>query len=157
MSDGGNNGFIAGMRQVFEVFSREAALFRGRWPLRGAAALIALIPSLYTVIYVSAIWVLCVMFLVLQIASAGGAYPIELSPPFFRGLSPFFPLTHVVQALRAAMFGSYDGAWGRCILPALPWAAVSLGLSFLSRKRFLYVPDAAYGPALDLSFGRHAR
>ncbi|MEI6633697.1 MAG: YhgE/Pip family protein [Chlamydiota bacterium] len=97
---------------------------------------------------------LCVMFLVLQIASAGGAYPIELSPPFFRGLSPIFPLTHVVQALRAALFGSYNGEWGRCILSALPWAAVSLGVSFLSRKRFLYVRDAAYGPALDLSFGR---
>lgn len=101
MSGGWNNGFIVGMRQVFEVFSREASLFRA--------------------------------------------------------LSPLLPLTHVVRALRAAMFGSYGGEWGGCILPAIPWAAVSLGLSFLSRKRFLYVPDAAYGPALDLSFGRRAR
>ena len=95
---------------------------------------------------------LAVLFLVVQIASAGGAYPIETSPSFYRAISPWLPMTHVVEGLRAAMFGSYGGDWTRSLTPLIPWAAIALGASFLSTKRFRYVDDADYGPALDLSF-----
>lgn len=95
---------------------------------------------------------LSVLFLVVQISSAGGAYPIELSPFFYRALSPYLPLTHVVHGLRAAMFGSYNGEWARCMLPMLPWIVISMALSVISSKRFKYVEDGDYGPALDLSF-----
>lgn len=93
---------------------------------------------------------LAVLLLVVQIASSGGAYPIETSPAFYRAVSPYLPMTHVVDGLRAAIFGSYNGGWAVSLLFLLPWIAVSLCISFLSSKRFRYVDDADYGPALDL-------
>jgi YhgE/Pip-like protein len=95
---------------------------------------------------------LSVLFLVVQIASAGGAYPIQLSPRFYQAVSPFLPLTHVVRGLRAAMFGSYNGDWTRTLLCMLPWVIISLCISLFSTRRFRYVEDSEYGPALDLSF-----
>lgn len=95
---------------------------------------------------------LAVLFLVMQIASASGSYPIELSPLFYRAISPYLPMTHVVGGLRASMFGSFDGEWARCMLFMLPWILVSLCLSFVSTRRFRYVDDSEYAPALDLSF-----
>jgi len=95
-----------------------------------------------------------VLFLILQIASAGGAYPIELSASFYQSISPFLPLTYTLEALRASMFGSYGGQWLQSLCYLIPWIVASLGLSLLSRKRFRYVEDSEYGPALDLSFGR---
>jgi putative membrane protein len=97
---------------------------------------------------------IAVLFLVVQIAAAGGAYSIELSPHLYRALSPYLPLTHVVRGLRAAMFGSYNGEWARGVLLLIPWMIGALGLSLLSRRRFRYVEDDDYGPALDLSFKR---
>ncbi len=95
---------------------------------------------------------LSVFFLVVQISSAGGAYPIELSPRFYQVISPWLPLTHVVGGIRAAMFGSYNGEWVNCVYFLLPWIFISLCLSLLSTRRFRYVEDGEYGPALDLSF-----
>lgn len=97
---------------------------------------------------------LSVLFLVLQIASAGGAYPIELSAPFYQNIAPYLPLTHTLEALRAAMFGSYSGQWYFNLIWLIPWVVISIGLSTLSKKRFRHVEDSEYGPALDLSFAR---
>jgi putative membrane protein len=79
-------------------------------------------------------------------------YPLDLAPRGYRIISPFLPLTHAVHGLRAAMFGSYDGEWARQILYLLPWILISVSLSFVFKRRFRYVDDNAYGPALDLSF-----
>ncbi len=95
---------------------------------------------------------IAVIFLVIQIASAGGAYPIELSPPIYEWISSYLPLTFTVKGLRATMFGSYGGAWLQYIFFMMPWIIVCLSLSFLASKRFRYVEDGDYGPALDLSF-----
>jgi len=95
-----------------------------------------------------------VLFLILQIASAGGDYPIELSAPFYQSISPFLPLTYTLEALRASMFGSYGGQWLQSLCTLIPWIVASLGLSLLSKKRFRYIEDSEYGPALDLSFGK---
>jgi len=92
-----------------------------------------------------------VIFLVVQIASSGGAYPIQLSPRIYQVIAPFLPLTFTVEGLRAAMFGSYDGNWVRSLLALLPWMLISLVFSFLSTRQFQYVAEEDYGPALDLS------
>lgn len=73
---------------------------------------------------------LAVLLLVIQISGSGGAYPLQLLPTWFQGISPFLPATHAIAALRAAIAGT-DGAdlWmslGALALFALP--ALLLGL-----------------------------
>ncbi|MDY0323995.1 MAG: YhgE/Pip domain-containing protein [Candidatus Carbobacillus sp.] len=89
-----------------------------------------------------------VVFLVFQLSAAGGVFPIELSTPFYQAVHPLLPVTHLVKGLRAAMFGSYGGAWEGDALWLLAWSGVGLGLGFLSRQRWHYVHREQYGPAL---------
>ncbi|NYD67466.1 YhgE/Pip domain-containing protein [Agromyces atrinae] len=50
---------------------------------------------------------LAVFLLVIQVAGAGGAYPLELLPQWFQNASPFLPATHAIDAIRAALAGIY--------------------------------------------------
>ena len=43
---------------------------------------------------------LSLLMLLLQIGSAGGSYPIELSPKFFQVVHPYMPMTYIVTGLR---------------------------------------------------------
>lgn len=46
-----------------------------------------------------------IILLVLQLASSAGTFPIELSPKFYRVISPFMPFTYVVSGLREVING----------------------------------------------------
>lgn len=48
---------------------------------------------------------LSIIILVLQLASSGGTFPIDLSPAFYRVISPYLPFTYVVSALREIIGG----------------------------------------------------
>lgn len=48
-----------------------------------------------------------VILLVVQISGGGGSYPLALLPQPVQEVSPFLPITHAVEAMRAAMFGVY--------------------------------------------------
>lgn len=50
---------------------------------------------------------LSVLLLVVQISGSGGAYPLQLLPPWFQSISPFLPATHAIGAMRAAIAGVY--------------------------------------------------
>lgn len=52
---------------------------------------------------------IAVVLLVLQISAAGGAYPLELLPTWFQNISPWLPATYVINMMRAAIAGIYDG------------------------------------------------
>ncbi|HHW51490.1 MAG TPA: YhgE/Pip domain-containing protein [Pseudoclavibacter sp.] len=64
---------------------------------------------------------LSVLLLVVQISSSGGAYPLELLPGWFQGISQFLPATHAVAAVRAALAGVYAGDY---------WISLGLLLAF---------------------------
>ena len=49
-----------------------------------------------------------VILLIVQISGSGGAYPLEMLPGFIGTLSPFLPMHHSVQAMRAAIAGVYQ-------------------------------------------------
>lgn len=51
---------------------------------------------------------LAVLLLVVQISSSGGAYPLQVLPEWFQGVSPFLPATHAVNAMRSAIAGIYE-------------------------------------------------
>lgn len=96
----------------------------------------------------------CLIFLVIQISAVGGAFPLSTQPHFYQAISPFLPMTNIVFGLRAAMFGSFDGNWQIHILSMLPWLCISIAIGLVASRRFNYVDDEDYGPALDMSFVR---
>ena len=73
-----------------------------------------------------------VLLLIIQVTGCGGSFPLQLLPPFIQGLSPWLPATHVVNAMRAAMFGGYgNDFWveiGKLALFLIPAAIIGLVL-----------------------------
>ena len=84
---------------------------------------------------------LSVMLLIIQVSGGGGSYPLVLLPDFFQAVSPFLPITHAVNAMRAAMFGVYQGDFwiemGILVLFAVPF----LLLGFVLRKPLIKIVD----------------
>ena len=52
-----------------------------------------------------------VVLLVMQVAGSGGTFPIETLPKFFQMLYPFLPFPHAIDAMHAAMAGSYGNEY----------------------------------------------
>ncbi|MCW8643990.1 YhgE/Pip domain-containing protein [Streptococcus macedonicus] len=71
---------------------------------------------------------LSLIMLLLQVGSAGGSYPIELSPKFFQVVHPYMPMTYIVTGLRQtiSMTGSIGTEVG--VLSAFLVAFMVLGL-----------------------------
>lgn len=75
---------------------------------------------------------IAVFLLVIQVSGGGGSYPLPLLPDFVQALSPYLPVTHAVNAMRAAMFGVYNGDFwmeiGILLLFTLPFILIGLVL-----------------------------
>ena len=54
---------------------------------------------------------IAVVLLVMQVAGSGGTFPIETLPKFFQILYPFLPFPHAIDAMHAAMAGSYGNEY----------------------------------------------
>lgn len=54
---------------------------------------------------------LAMVLLAVQLTASGGVLPVELSGGLFVQISPWLPLTWVVESIKASMFGAYGGAW----------------------------------------------
>ncbi len=46
-----------------------------------------------------------IVLLVLQIAGAGGTYPVVLLPEFFQAINPFLPFTYAIDLMREPVGG----------------------------------------------------
>lgn len=84
---------------------------------------------------------LSVMLLILQVSGGGGSFPLALLPGFFQAVGPALPVTHAVNAMRAAMFGVYQGDFwvemGVLALFAVPFVL----LGFVVRNPLIKVVD----------------
>ncbi len=83
--------------------------------------------------------VCAMVFLAIQLSASGGILPVELSGGIYEAISPWLPMTWTVHALKAAMFGAYEGVWQT----PLQWVAgcglASLLLaSWVGRWRYLH-------------------
>lgn len=90
------------------------------------------------------------ILLVLQLASAGGAYPVELAPQLFQNLHQYLPITDLVKALRAFLFGAYDSNVmlyvGRMLLLGLGAFLLTV---LLAGRMYRYVPERDYTPPIE--------
>jgi putative membrane protein len=91
---------------------------------------------------------LALVLLVLQLAASGATLPIELSSPFFQAIHPYLPLTWVVRAMRIALFGAFEGAWGRSVLIIGGMACAAIAIASLPRRWNVVAPEA-YEPVVD--------
>ncbi|NUO44698.1 MAG: ABC transporter permease, partial [Streptomyces sp.] len=94
--------------------------------------------------------ILVLAFLMLQLTSAGGTYPVQTSPGFFNALHPFLPMSYVVEALRRLITGGGLGpVWHACVVLAA-FTAGALALTALSaRRRQVWTLDRLH-PELSL-------
>ena len=91
---------------------------------------------------------LAMLFLAVQLSSSGGVLPVELSGGFFASISPWLPMTWVVQALKASMFGAYDDAWKIPLLLLLLTGLVAVAFASVW-GRWRFVDSNTIRPAID--------
>ena len=91
---------------------------------------------------------LAMILLAVQLSSSGGIMPVELSGGLYADISPWLPMTWVVRAIKAAMFGAYGDSWAYPVaLVALAGAVATLIACFVGRWRF--VRPGSVRPAVD--------
>lgn len=77
---------------------------------------------------------IAVILLIIQVTGCGGSYPLQILPDFVQQLSPWLPATHVVNAMRAAMFGVYGNDFWLSIGTLCLFVAPMLVLGLVLRK-----------------------
>ena len=88
------------------------------------------------------------LLMVLQLSSAGGVLPVELSGGIYQAVSPWLPFTWVIKALRASMFGAFDGEWlSAWLVIGLIGFIAWLAACFVGRWQF--VSDQEHRPAME--------
>ena len=86
------------------------------------------------------------VLLALQLASAGGTYPIETSPGFFGFLHGLLPMSHVVDGLRTATAGGTEGVGG-VFLALFVFTVLALALTVVASRRRQTVTLARLHPS----------
>ena len=75
-----------------------------------------------------------VVFMILQVAGAGGIFPPEILPHFFRVMYHFMPLHYAIDAMRECVGGMYDGTYIRDLGILMLFAACFVLLGLLLHK-----------------------
>jgi len=93
--------------------------------------------------------VVAVLLLLVQVTAAGALLPIQLNDEAFQAIHPYLPLTWVVSAFRASLFGAFDGVfWPQLgVVAAIAAGALLVG-TVAGRWRVL--PLADWRPPLDI-------
>ena len=82
-----------------------------------------------------------VLLLIVQVTSSNGSYPLQLLPDFATILSPLMPATYVISAMRAAMFGVYQGDFWVYISQLLVFIVPMAMLGLLLRRPFVKINE----------------
>ena len=89
------------------------------------------------------------ILMVLQLSSAGGMMPVELTNGFYRSISPWLPFTWAVRSVRASSFGAFGSEWASALgVLALFGLAAFVFCLFVGRWKF--VPPQEHRPAMDI-------
>ena len=75
----------------------------------------------------------CILLVFAQIPGATGLYPIEMTPPFFQAVYPFFPFTYGISAMREAICGFYGSHYQSALGMLALFFAAFMALGILVR------------------------
>lgn len=112
-----------------------------------AAAFLALIQMFNAVFGVAVGRVVTLAFLMFQLVSAGGIYPVETTAKPFQVIHPFDPMTYAVNGLRQLTVGGVDARLWIAIAVLTGVLAVALALSsWAARRNRLYTMERLHPP-----------
>jgi putative membrane protein len=82
---------------------------------------------------------IALVLLMIQIASAGGTYPVQTAPGIFQIISPFLPMTHAVNGLRTLIAGGdmFIAAQAAVVLLLMLLISLVATVIVCSRKRMV--------------------
>ncbi|MRK01346.1 hypothetical protein GEV27_07390 [Aeromicrobium sp. S22] len=122
-----------------------------QWLLVGIAlatgAVFTAINQMFIALFGAAGRFVALVFVSLQLTSAGGTYPIETSPPFFNVLHDLLPMTYAVHGLRAALAGGTDGVVRDVVVLGL-FTVLALSVTVVAARRKQTVTIARLHPTL---------
>ncbi|EFQ82460.1 YhgE/Pip domain protein, partial [Aeromicrobium marinum DSM 15272] len=87
------------------------------------------------------------VFVSLQLTSAGGTYPIETAPGFFTVLHDLLPMTYAVDGLRVALAGGTEGVTTDLLVLA-GFTVLALAVTILAARRRQTVTVGRLHPTL---------
>jgi putative membrane protein len=94
--------------------------------------------------------VVIIVLLMVQLASAGGTYPIQTTPDFLQAISPFMPMTYVVNGLREAITGGIEARfWESTAVLATIFMVSLLASSVASARKRVWTMSRLH-PALSI-------
>src|SRR5699024_12305845 len=91
---------------------------------------------------------IALVLLMIQIASAGGAYPVQTAPGIFQIISPLLPMTHAVNGLRTLIAGGDMFIAAQAAVVLLLMLLISLVATVIVCSRKLMVPLPQLRPSL---------
>lgn len=77
---------------------------------------------------------IAVIIMVIQVAGAGGTFPVEVLPSVYRALYKFMPFSYCMNALRECVAGMYQDTYGKCLATLLIYVAISAVIGLLLAK-----------------------
>ena len=80
-----------------------------------------------------------VIILVLQVAGAGGTYPVEVVPKVFQTLYPVMPFHYAMDAMRECVAGLYSNTYLNCELTLLVFGAAAIAVGLLLYRPALWL------------------
>ena len=77
---------------------------------------------------------IAVVIMVIQVAGAGGTFPVEVLPSVYQYLYKFMPFSYCMNALRECVAGMYQHTYGKCLATLLIYVAISAVIGLLLAK-----------------------
>lgn len=112
-----------------------------------AAAFLAIVQAFNALFGVAVGRVVTLAFLMFQLVSAGGVYPVETTARPFQLLHPFDPMTYAVNGLRQLTMGGIDARLWTSVTVLVGILAVSLAASaWAARRNRQYTMERLYPP-----------
>lgn len=111
--------------------------------LAGVIASIVFINIIYTLVvsFGDVGKAICVFLLVIQVAGAGGTFPVEVTPEFFQKINPYLPFTYAINSMRETIAGLYGDAYKTDIIKLLTFLPSSLALGLILRKPLIKINE----------------
>ncbi len=82
---------------------------------------------------------LSVILMVIQVAGAGGTFPIEVLPKVFQILYKYMPFNYSMNAVRECIGGFYENTYDNCMWALLVYALIAIFIGVILYHPFKYL------------------